>query len=144
MFRQIVVVCFAICGSFCGVLHGFDGGFFDTYRYASSTHDGCRMDVVERGKEYVIEVDVPGAKKSDIDLSYSDNMLVISFSSNEQHEEEDANYLHRERSASAFNRTLRLNDAKFEKAKATLIDGVLTIRVPREKPSENYKKIKID
>lgn len=143
-FKRVLIVCCTFCGWLSLELSAFESAFFDTYRYNNSTSESCRMDVVEKEKEYVIEVEVPGIKKEDIDLSYSDSTLVIVLSSKKEHKDDNANYLHRERSINASTRSIRLDDAKFEKARAKIDNGILTIKIPREKSHENYKKIKID
>ncbi len=140
--KQAMCACLLFCA--CSALHAFDDSFFDVCRHTNFMRESCRMDVVEHEKEYIIEVDIPGVSKSDIDLSYSDNTLVIAMSSDKVHNENEEKFLHRERTVKAFTRAIRLDNPRFEKAKAKLEDGVLTIKVPREKSRENYKKIKID
>lgn len=142
LLNRAVLLCLVSFGTYALPLHGFERGFFD-YRYASPRHERCRMDVIEKDKEYAVVIEVPGIKKDEIDLSYVDSMLIINFSSSEQNEDQDANYLRRERMISAFSRNIRLPDAKFEKAEAVLADGVLRINIPREKGTENCKKIQI-
>ncbi len=125
-------------------LLGFDRNFFDSYKFETYlSRDFCKMDVIEKEKEYVIKVELPGVKKEDIDLSFNESTIIISCSAEEK-SEENGNYLRRERMCNLSSRSIRLNDAKFEKAKAKLDNGILTITVPRERVSENFKKIKID
>ncbi len=142
--KQAMLVCFVSFSIFNIPLIGFEKSFFDSYKSCTSSRRFFRMDVIEKEDEYCIEVELPGVKKENINLSYSGDILVVSYSVKDRHDEEDVNYLHRERVASSSSRSLRLDNAKFDKAKAKLDDGILSVKIPREKIADNYRKIKID
>ena len=83
---------------FNSILSDFDSLdhlFFD-YNYpfrrnmVMNNNSHMKMDIKENDNEYVINVDVPGVNKSDIDISIDGNNLVISAERN--HEKEDNFY----------------------------------------------------
>ncbi|KAI9024132.1 HSP20-like chaperone [Hyaloraphidium curvatum] len=58
----------------------FNDAFYEVARPATARLPAIRMpalDVREHEKEYVVEAEVPGVAKKDLDLSFNDNTLVI-------------------------------------------------------------------
>ena len=130
-------------------LDPLDHLFFDySYPFRRNTftnnYSHMRMDLKENDHEYVINVDVPGVNKSDIDISLDDNNLVISAERN--HEKEDNNNrFHRfERSYGKLSRSISLpSNADKELINATYIDGVLNMRIPKLKKNSSRLKINV-
>ena len=110
----------------------------------SLVNDTFKVDVQETEKEYLIEAELPGINKEELDLSLEDNRLAISVNREESNEKEDKNYIHRERRVSSMQRCIYLADAAAEEIKAQLDSGVLKITVPKSSPVINKTKINID
>jgi HSP20 family protein len=110
-----------------------------------NNYSQLRMDLKENEYEYVINVDIPGVNKSDIDISLDGNNLVISAERN--HEKEDNNdRFHRfERSYGKLSRniTLPVNSNK-ELINASYIDGVLSMKIPKLNNNNLSNKMKIN
>ncbi len=90
-------------------------------------------DVYEHGNEVVVRCELPGLKREDIDVKFTDdNTLVISGERKSEEKTEKGDYLRHECSYGAFKRALNLPEGcDHEKAKASYKDGVLEIRVPK-------------
>jgi len=104
-----------------------------------------KIDVRETKTEYIVDADVPGVKKSDIDISFSDGELSIVVNKVEKIEnleDDQSNYVIRERKCSSMTRNVYLPNAMPESVKAKLEDGVLTITVVKEE--KNAHKVDID
>ena len=90
------------------------------------------LDVVQDGDSIVIHGTLPGVKAEDISVTIDDGVLEIKAESKTDHEEQNGNYLIRERRAGKFHRVLRLPDSvDADKAETRYEDGVLTVRLPK-------------
>ena len=84
---------------------------------------------------YQIDLELPGVKMDDIDISLHQNVLTIKGEKRSMREEtKDAVYFC-ERQYGAFQRSFRLPaDAVGDKVDASFKDGLLTLTVPRQVP----------
>ncbi|MDR0742514.1 MAG: Hsp20 family protein [Puniceicoccales bacterium] len=114
------------------------------YCHRHSLWEGFKLDIKSTGKEYVVEVEIPGVKKSEIDLNVEDQVLCISVRREKKVADEKDDYLHRERHDSTMERSICLRDADFKQAKAKLENGILTITIAKQKKSDNVQKITIE
>ena len=90
-----------------------------------------RVDVREDGENLVIEAEVPGLSKEDVEITVENDTLTIGGKYKESTEEKNAHYHVRERRQGEFSRSFRLPEtADGENVTAELTDGVLTLRVP--------------
>ncbi|MEA3353287.1 MAG: Hsp20/alpha crystallin family protein [Campylobacterota bacterium] len=94
---------------------------------------------------YHIDVDLPGMKKDEINISVDNNRLTISGERNFKDEVQREDYYKIETSFGKFQRVFTLPDnADVENIDASTQDGVLEIVVPKLKEEiENKKKIEI-
>lgn len=104
-------------------------------------------DIHDTGKEYVLEADLPGFKKSDISIDIEDGCMTISAERRSEYEEKDkkGGCIRSERSFGRFARSFDTTGIDVDKIKATFKDGVLTMKLP--KLSENRpapKKLEIE
>jgi len=98
-------------------------------------------DVVDEGKQFQVKVDVPGVKKNEISLNVTDNSLEISAEHKQEKEEKKKNYLRKERREVSHYRTIPLSEKVVSgKVKAKLTDGVLSVILPKSKPTPKPKK----
>ncbi|WP_024789624.1 Hsp20/alpha crystallin family protein [Lebetimonas sp. JH292] len=92
---------------------------------------------------YYVEVDLPGVKKEDINISVNEGILSISGERKLEKKEEKENYTRIESFFGRFERSFKLpSDADAEKIEAKFEDGVLKVFIPR-KPKAEGKKIEI-
>lgn len=92
-----------------------------------------KTDIKETDKDYQVHVDVPGVKKQNVKLNYSDDLLKISVrqADFEDHTDSKGNLLMSERSTGEMSRTYRLPYADKDRISAVLHDGVLTVTLPK-------------
>jgi HSP20 family protein len=103
-----------------------------------------KIDMKETDKEIIINAEIPGVDKKDINIDLNENILTISFERKQEKDEKDEGWRIIERSYGKFSRTITLPFiVKSNEAKATYKDGVLKIVLPKEKDSKS-NKIKID
>ncbi len=97
-------------------------------------------DVADEGDKYVIKAEMPGVKKDEIKMNVFDNSLEISAQHKEEEEEKKKNYLRKERSEVSYYRTLPLPEKVVsDKTVAKLVDGVLSITIPKAVPTPKPK-----
>jgi HSP20 family protein len=107
-------------------------------------YDTFKVDVQDKGNEYLIEAEMPGLSKEDIKLGLDDGKLTISVTKNESTEEKDKNYIHRERRSVSMSRTIHLADADASGIKAKLSDGLLKVTVPKAEKASTAIDIDVE
>lgn len=106
-----------------------------------------QLDISETDACYLIEADVPGVDKDDIDVTVDNNILTIKANSEttETEEDEKGTVIRRERTARSFLRQLRLDESIDEKSiSAKYENGVLNLSLPKAKevaPEKNRIEI---
>ncbi len=122
----------------------FDNFFNDSVfpsHFSNSGH--MKVDISENEKEYILEAELPGVKKDEINLEVNDDRLTIAVSRDEKTEEKKDNYLRRERRTSSMIRSFSLENVASDKITAKHDNGILTLVLPK-KEEVTVKGRKID
>ena len=106
-------------------------------------NDSFKIDLQENEKEYVVEAELPGVAKENVNLSFEEGKLKIAVKKEENLEEKNKNYIHRERRLSSMERVILLSDVAESEVKAKLDNGILTINIPKKEKAEKTLKIEI-
>ena len=92
-----------------------------------------QLDVIDRDKDILIRVEVPGVEKKDIEVSLSDSTLNIKGKISREVKEEKKDYFRCEIAQGNFSRSLSLpSGVDTSKISATLREGILEIVLPKE------------
>lgn len=125
----------------------FDDLFHDPFMNYSSV-DTMRTDIVERDGQYLMNMELPGFKKEDIQMELKDGYLLISATKNSDTEEKDdlGHVIRRERYSGSCSRNFYVGDIRQEDIKASFDNGELKITFPKDtsKQIEEKKYIRID
>ena len=101
-----------------------------------------RTNVHEDDKQFVLTMEMPGVKKSDLSVEIEDNQVVITGEKNEK--VEPKGLLRREIRSEKFRRSFLLDSSiDREGIKAKLVDGVLKVALPKRADSVG-RKISVD
>lgn len=119
----------------------FSNGWFQNSR--GSMKDTFKLDLKESNGEYLVEAEMPGVKKEEIDLSIENQVLSI-FINREEDELRNKDYIYKERQLSFMSRSIHLEGARMDKIKARLDNGVLTITVPIDWNTKFFRKITVE
>jgi len=94
---------------------------------------------------YYVEIDLPGIKKEDIEITTEDNVLTISGERKMKEEVKEDDYYKIESAYGKFSRSFTLPEkVDVEKIEAESKDGVLEVVIPKLKEEEKKpKKIEI-
>ena len=101
-------------------------------------------DIRDEGDHYLLEAELPGFRKEDIDLDVKDGFLTISASRQESGETKQGGYLCRERRSGSFSRSFNLDGIQEDGITASYNDGVLELTLPkRQEALPQSRKIAI-
>ncbi len=116
------------------------GGFFKPLFYEEK-HHSMKTDIKETENSYVLDIEVPGFDKKDVNVSLENGYLTVSAQKktceggeNDEKNKKKENYIRRERSCSV-SRSYYVGDVDKEAVKAKYENGVLTVDIPKEKPA---------
>ncbi len=121
-----------------------DDFFSDTWSKRSLAGSTFKVDVRDNEREYLIEAELPGVKKEEVNIEMFEGRLTVSVDREEDIQEEKKNYLHRERFYSSMKRSIYLADARPEGITAKMQDGVLKIDVPKSVKEDHSIKIDVE
>lgn len=110
--------------------------FTDLYRGMQPERGGISFnpmfDVRETNDAFILQADVPGVMDKDLDISLSNNRLIINGKRESEAEVKGETYHRTERSWGSFTRTFTLpTEVDVNKVAAELKNGVLMIHLPK-------------
>lgn len=130
-------------GSIFGYLDEIEKSFFNNI---SDSVSGFRCDVSDKGESYLLEAEMPGFNKEDIEIKLDGDLLTISASHNVENDEKDkeGNYIRRERRYGSYSRSFDVSGIDIENVSASYNNGVLELSLPKVKEEvPEVKKIEI-
>ena len=111
----------------------------DLFSYGSFTNMP-KMDVIDRDKEILVKAELPGIDKKDLDISITNNQLVIKAKTCHEEKEEKGDYLKQEISKNEIYRSVLLPaDVDDSKVKTSFKNGVLELTIPKQEKSHRRK-----
>jgi HSP20 family protein len=118
------------------------GDFFDNAVISSTGVKTPVHDVLETDKEYVIEIQLAGVTRENIEINVDENMLTIKA---ERKKIEDQKFNRNQTYFGKYEKSFNLpENANKEEINASLSDGILKIVIPKVKAEEKLKKITIE
>jgi len=117
--------------------------FFSNSLTQSEVKKGFRLDVLENDKEYIIEGELPGVQRENIQINFENNLLKISVEQKNDETVEEKNYIHRERKVVSMERVLKFKDINSEAIEAKLEHGILNVKLPKQEIIDTKTKIEI-
>lgn len=99
------------------------------------------MDVIEAADKYEIQVELPGLKEEDIDITYDNHTLKISSDDSFAHQTEkddgQIKYHLQERRQGTFTRFIRLGrEIDADAVTASMSNGILNIKIPKSQKAQ--------
>lgn len=95
-----------------------------------------RTDIRDDGDKFLLEAELPGFAKEDIQLELKDNILTIKAEHKETNDETDkkGNYIRRERRYGSFARTFDVSGIDESAITAAYNNGILELTLPKQAP----------
>lgn len=95
------------------------------------------VDVIEDNDIVVLELDLPGLKKSDFAITVKEDVLTVSGERKRKEPEDEKHYRYFERSIGAFERSFRVPEhVDGEKVKASYKNGILKLELPKKEEAK--------
>lgn len=93
-----------------------------------------KTDIKDEGDSYLLEADLPGFDKKDINVDIDGDTLTISAVRHSEHEEKDkqGKYVRCERSYGSYSRSFDISEIKSDGIKAKYDNGVLQLKMPKK------------
>ena len=108
-----------------------DPFFKDAFSHMSTSP---LSDFKENKDEYILELNIPGAKENKIVINTQGNSLKIDATINNSKDTNGTNYFHKERYTQHFSRSFVLpDDAKTSSFESKYENGILRISIPKKK-----------
>lgn len=116
--------------------------------FASNFNTGItlpKVNIKETADAFMVDMAVPGLKKSDFHIDLDNQVLSISAEMKEESEQQEENYTRREFGYSSFKRSFTLPESVDDtKIDARYKDGILNIHLPKkeeakQKPARTIK-----
>ena len=116
---------------------------FNDHFFTKGESQIMKTDIKENEENYILDVDLPGCKKGDIQLESNKGYLTISatLSSKADEGDEKTNYIRKERFYGECSRSFYVGESITEEdVKASFKDGILTVTFPKETVKEEKSK----
>lgn len=120
----------------------FDDSIFEDINTENFGSLAMKTDIRELDDKYVMDIDLPGFDKNNLNVSLKDGYLTITAKVSRSIRPEQGkkhNFIHRERFSGSVTRSYYVGDMRQEDISASYKDGVLTIELPKpqeKKPEE--------
>ncbi|KAK9819962.1 hypothetical protein WJX72_004492 [[Myrmecia] bisecta] len=147
----------ALGGPFFGGGDFFDSLFGPVYQGRGQTDtDATRrdargrlrlipLDVKEYNDHFEIKADIPGVGRDHIKLLIDGDVLTLDVERPPEKEEKDVKWHRMERQVDFARRSIRLPDnADLSKIKATYVNGVLTVEIPKIDQKGRQRQINVE
>lgn len=127
----------------------FGDDFFGDDFFKPEKSNLMKTDIKETEDSYILDIDLPGYKKEDIQVELNEGYLSIhAHTSNEVKDEKKGKFVRRERFMGECSRSFYVgDDIKEDEIKANFKNGILNLEVPKVNPEERKpekKYIEID
>ncbi len=103
------------------------------------------LDIREHESSYIFDVEIPGVKKEDIDISVKDDILTITVNKTDEIHEENTTFIRRERKFGTYSRSFTIPYIDSDNILAKYDHGILRLTLPKiENQTESKKVIDIE
>ena len=105
--------------------------FFSSNRLSAEMVGGFCADIKEVENGYLVEAELPGYKKENIEIDLVDDRLTITAKKEDELSEDKDNYIRRERRFGQVSRSYLVSGIDNEGVSADYVDGILTVNLPK-------------
>lgn len=123
----------------------FDEDFFPTHEFLPRKgRNLMKTDIKEKKDKYLLDIDLPGFEKENINLSLKDGYLNIHAKVNkEEKKDDDERFVHQERFYGECSRSFFVGeDIKEEDIQAEFKNGILKVEIPKKQIENKAQEIK--
>lgn len=122
----------------------FSKFYKDFFGDMMSSFNSFSTDVIDKGDHYLLQAELPGFKKEEINIDLDNDILRISAGHNEEINEEKDNFIRQERHYNSYSRSFNVSGITKENITAAYNNGVLELKLPKDNGViEESKRIEI-
>lgn len=121
-----------------------NGFFKDFFENPFASNSLIKADIKETQNEYIVEADMPGVEKENVEIKCEQSVLTITARTNEEKNEETDGFIRKERYTGEASRSFSLKDINEENISAKLENGVLYVKLPKAAADKQKMKIEIE
>lgn len=108
--------------------HDFENDFFGSTGMCS-----FKTDIRDEGDKYVMEAELPGFEKGDIQLDVTGDQLILTAAHSTEHvDNAKENYICRERSYGSYQRSFDISGVDADQIEAEYKNGILYMILPKK------------
>ena len=118
----------------------FDDFFNDSFFKGGDKHSHPLMktDIKETDDAYILDIDLPGFNKENIQIDVENGYLNITAKNSSSFDEENEKFIRKERYSGECSRSFYIGeDVNEDDIKASFKNGILNLNVPKTKEDEN-------
>ena len=97
-----------------------------------SSFENFSTDVIDKGDHYLLQAELPGFKKEEINIDLDNDTLRISASHKEEIKEEKDNFIRQERHFNSYSRNFNISGISKDNITAAYNNGILELKLPKE------------
>ena len=127
-----------------GLESDFNRFFGNSFLQDFSGVRGFKVDIQDKGDHFLLEADLPGAKREDIKINLEGQYLTITAEQNVEKTEEQKNYIYKERTYGSCCRSFDVSGVKTDEIKGKFKDGVLELTLPKKEEKKEPETIEIE
>ena len=117
--------------------------FFDNRFFPKKENNLMKTDIREKNDKYLVDIDLPGFEKENINLSLDNGYLNISAKVNKEENNDDEKFVRKERFYGECSRSFYVGeDIKEEDIQAEFKNGILKIEIPKKEIEDKAKEVK--
>jgi len=114
----------------------FPANWASTFSFVPETRVPV-IDLVDRGKDFLLKAEMPGFKKEDIEIEVAEDAIAITGNAGWKYNDRGQLYICKERACKTFYRQVELpEEIKVDEVDANLSQGVLEITLPKKAPKQ--------
>lgn len=121
----------------------FPGNLFESIlnnSFMAGFNSSMRSDIKETNQEYILEVEIPGYSKENINVECQDGQLTISAINMQDTHDNTANYVRQERQYGRISRSYRIDGIDEDRIMAEYRDGILSLTLPKSNDTNEKRK----
>ena len=113
--------------------------------YEKRVANAYRTDLKETDDKYILEIEMPGFNKEDINIKVKNNIMTIKAEHDENKENnENERYIYSERIHKSYSKSYDVSEINSGEIKSSYTNGVLVIELPKNKELSDEVSINID
>jgi HSP20 family protein len=117
----------------------FPTDWFETFSFVPEIRVPV-VDMEDGEKAYILQAEMPGFKKEDIEIDVQDDAIEITGTAGWKYDKKGRLYICKERACKTFYRRIELpEEIKVDDVAANISEGVLQVTLPKKNPKQKRK-----